>query len=161
VAEAGAGCDEVMRDRRSDISEAQAMLVYRHHRSTYFTLVFNPFTGKEQSNATTFSSVDSQVVPLVERQAYILPLDIVALEETITTKGITSKHPLVATTDSQISQSITYDAHTPAPLTPANLLPPYIPELPYPHESILHYKEKVEAIRGTVISPIALALIPM
>ena len=47
------------------------------------------YEGKEQSNATTFSSIDSQVIPLVERQAYILPLDIVALEETMTTKDIT------------------------------------------------------------------------
>ena len=35
----------VMRDGRSDISEAVAMLVYKHHRSTYFTLMFNPVTG--------------------------------------------------------------------------------------------------------------------
>ena len=41
------------------------------------------YEGKEQSNATTFFSIDSEAVPLVERQAYILPLDIVALEETI------------------------------------------------------------------------------
>ena len=32
-------------DGRSDISEAVAMLVYKHHRSTYFTLMFNPVTG--------------------------------------------------------------------------------------------------------------------
>ena len=35
----------IQRDGRSDISEAQAMLVYKHRRSTYFTLVFNPVTG--------------------------------------------------------------------------------------------------------------------
>ena len=32
-------------DGKSDISEAVAMLVYKHHRSTYFTLIFNPVTG--------------------------------------------------------------------------------------------------------------------
>ena len=32
-------------DGKSDISEAVAMLVYKHHRSTYFTLMFNPVTG--------------------------------------------------------------------------------------------------------------------
>ena len=36
----------IQRDGRSDINDAQAMLVYRHHRSTFFTLVFNPITGK-------------------------------------------------------------------------------------------------------------------
>ena len=35
----------VMRDRRSNISEAMAMLAYKHHRSTYFSLMFNPITG--------------------------------------------------------------------------------------------------------------------
>ena len=113
------------------------------------------YEGKEQSNATTFSSIDSQVVPLVERQAYILPLDIVALEETMTTKGITSKLLLVATTDDLPMHML--DPRRPAPSTPANLrepgIPPYIPELPYPHESVLNYKEKVEAIRGVVTSP--------
>ena len=90
------------------------------------------YEGKEQSNATTFSSIDSQVVPLVERQAYILPLDIVALEETMTTKGITSKLLLVATTDDLPMHML--DPRRPAPSTPANLrepgIPPYIPELP-------------------------------
>ena len=37
------------------------------------------YEGKEQSNATTFCSIDSQLVTLVERQAYILPLDIAAM----------------------------------------------------------------------------------
>ena len=221
----------VMRDGRSDISEAVAMLVYKHHRSTYFTLMFNPVTGDvisddpcdldldqalllpethsdlprpvllvgvdnsamilpsaamphlvkemprlfvmterdrvlvwnmatitkdketlfpvwnmvtsrdkiithQQSNATTFFNIDSEVVPLVERQAYILPLDIVALEETMTTKGITSKHLLVATTDGSVLDLPMHmlDPRRPAPSTPANLrepgIPPYIPELP-------------------------------
>ena len=35
----------IQKDGRSDISEAQAMLVYKHNRSGYFTLTFNPVTG--------------------------------------------------------------------------------------------------------------------
>ena len=85
------------------------------------------YEGKEQSNATTFSSIDSQVVPLVERQAYILPLDIVALERPFTFKLL-----LVATTDDLPMHML--DPRRPAPSTPANLrepgIPPYIPELP-------------------------------
>ena len=117
------------------------------------------YEGKVQSNATTFSSVESGVVPLVERQAYILPLDIVALEETVTTKGITSKHLLVASSDGSVLDLPMHmlDPRRPAPSTPAHLrepgIPPYIPELPFPHESILNYKQKVEAIRGVVTSP--------
>ena len=55
------------------------------------------YEGKSQSNATMFSSVDNHVTPLVERQAFILPMsEVSALRETITGKGITSKRLLVA-----------------------------------------------------------------
>merc|ERR1719382_2078088 len=54
------------------------------------------YEGKEQGNATVFSSIENTVVPLVERQAYILPIsDVLAIEETLTSMGITSKHLLV------------------------------------------------------------------
>ena len=117
------------------------------------------YEGKAQSNATTFSSIQSSVTPLVERQAYILPLDILALEETMTTKGITSKHLLVAGSDGSVIDLPMHmlDPRRFAPNTPAHLrepgIPPYIPELPVPHESILNYKQRVEAIRGVVTSP--------
>lgn len=53
------------------------------------------YEGKTQSNATAFSSVDSaSLLPIVERQAYIFPSNVLALKETITEKGITSKHIL-------------------------------------------------------------------
>lgn len=53
------------------------------------------YEGKTQSNATAFSSVDSTMLkPIVEGQAYILPANVLALKETITEKGITSKHIL-------------------------------------------------------------------
>lgn len=68
---------------------------------------------------------------------------------------MTTKLLLVATTDDLPMHML--DPRRPAPSTPANLrepgIPPYIPELPYPHESVLNYKEKVEAIRGVVTSP--------
>ena len=117
------------------------------------------YEGKLQNNATTFSSIENRVVPLVERQAYILPLDIVALEETMTTKGITSKHLMVATNDGSVLDLPMHmlDPRRPAPSTPPHLrepgIPPYIPELTVPHESILNYKEKVESIRGVLTSP--------
>jgi hypothetical protein len=36
------------------------------------------YEGKEQSNATVFSSMENTVTPLVERQAYILPASDIA-----------------------------------------------------------------------------------
>jgi hypothetical protein len=53
------------------------------------------YEGKTQSNATAFSSVTfSSFQPIVERQSFILPANVLALKETITEKGITSKHIL-------------------------------------------------------------------
>jgi len=141
-------------------SENWAVYTYYNEKARRTEVVsLEMYEGKVQSNASTFSSIDSSLQPLVERQAYILPLDIVALEETMTTKGITSKHLLVATTDGSVLDLPMHmlDPRRPAPSTPAHLrepgIPPYIPELPRPHESMLNYKEKVEAIRGVVTSP--------
>lgn len=53
------------------------------------------YEGKTQSNSTVFSSMDSAILlPIVEKQAYILPANVLGLKETITEKGITSKHIL-------------------------------------------------------------------
>ena len=49
------------------------------------------YEGNEQGNATIFSSMENTVVPFVERLAYILPIsDVLAIEKTLTSKGITS-----------------------------------------------------------------------
>ena len=81
-------------------SENWAVYTYYNEKARRTEVVsLEMYEGKTQSNATTFSSVESAVTPLVERQAFILPLDILAMQETMqetmttmTTKGITSKH---------------------------------------------------------------------
>lgn len=52
------------------------------------------YEGKEQSNETEFSSLSSPKYPYIERQAFIMPATILTMKETITEKGITSKHIL-------------------------------------------------------------------
>ena len=53
------------------------------------------YEGKEHGNTMIFSSIENTVVPLVEMQSYILPIsDVLAIEEILTSKGITSKHLL-------------------------------------------------------------------
>jgi hypothetical protein len=48
------------------------------------------FEGTTQNNATVFSSLNSKVSPLVERQAFILgPTYVTAMKDTVTDKGIT------------------------------------------------------------------------
>ena len=54
----------IQRDGRSSSEEAQAMLVYKHSRSTYFLLTFNPITGE---------TISEQACPLDLDQALLLP----------------------------------------------------------------------------------------
>jgi len=142
-------------------SENWAMYSYFNDKARRTELVsLEMYEGKEQSNATMFSSIDNTVVPLVERQAYILPIsNVVSIEETMTSKGITSKHLLVATYQGAVLDLPLHmvDPRRPALSTPAHLrepgIPPYTPEIPVPHESILNYNQSVESIRGIVTSP--------
>jgi len=142
-------------------SENWAVYSYFNDKARRTELVsLEMYEGKEQANATIFSSIDNMVVPLVERQAYILPIsDVVAIEETITGKGITSKHLLVASSQGSVLDLPLHmvDPRRPALSTPAHLrepgIPPYTPELPVPHESILNYNQSVEGIQGIVTSP--------
>jgi len=107
-----------------------------------------------------FSSIENTVVPLVERQAYILPVsEVASIKETITEKGITAKHLLVASSQGAILDLPLHmvDPRRPALNTPAHLrepgIPPYLPELPLPHESILNYNQTVVGVRGVTASP--------
>lgn len=51
------------------------------------------YEGATQSNASAFTSLASPpLLPLVEKQAYILPAHVIALKDTVTEKGITNKH---------------------------------------------------------------------
>lgn len=49
------------------------------------------YEGKNQSNATVFSSFTAPKQPLVMRQSFIFPLPMYTMTTTITEKGITTK----------------------------------------------------------------------
>jgi len=143
------------------LSENWAVYTYFNDKARRTELVsLELYEGKTQGNNTMFSSIENSVVPLVERQAYILPVsDIAAMQETMTDKGITAKHLLVASTQGSILDLPLHmvDPRRPGLDTPAHLrepgIPPYIPELPVPHESILNYNQSVLGVRGLTASP--------
>ena len=54
--------------------------------------VLEMFEGKEQSNATSFSSFTAPAQPLVMRQSFIFPMPLYTIASTLTEKGITSKN---------------------------------------------------------------------
>ena len=54
--------------------------------------VLELYEGKEQHNATAFSSLSPPPNPLVLRQSYIFPVPVQRMASTVTEKGITNKN---------------------------------------------------------------------
>ncbi|BES94289.1 Protein of unknown function (DUF1620) [Nesidiocoris tenuis] len=111
------------------------------------------YEGIVQRNTTEFSSLYAPVDPMVKRQAYIFPHNIVTMKETITEKGITSKHVLVGLSTGGVMEMpwVLLDPRRsvmPTPEMREEGIVPYIPELGLPHESIITYNHTLESIRG-------------
>lgn len=116
------------------------------------------YEGKIQKNTTAFSSLDPPIGPLVERQAYIFPHTITAMKETITEKGITSKHVLVGLSTGSVMEVpwAVLDPRrsiSPTPEMRDEGVLPYMPELVLPMESIITYNHTLASIKGIHTSP--------
>lgn len=132
------------------------------HPTLHIFLVFAAtvelYEGKTQANSTVWSSLDAPQLPMVERQSYIIPANVVHLKETITEKGITNKHVLIALSSGSIVEMpwVLLDPRRPI------LLPnqpreegiiPYIPELQLPSENVINYNQSVANVRGIHAAP--------
>lgn len=111
------------------------------------------YEGAVQSNTTAFSSVSNLIQPIVERQSYILPAGVEAMRETITEKGITSKHLLVALNNGGILEIPWMFLDPRRPLTTNAELReegviPYMPELPIPAEAVINYNQTMLRVHG-------------
>lgn len=116
------------------------------------------YEGKTQTNSTVWSSLDAPPLPLVERQSYILPVAVSALKETITEKGITSKHLLIGLTTGAVAEMTWALLDPRRPVTSPEKareegIIPYMPELPLPHEIIVNYNQTVANMRGIHTAP--------
>ncbi|XP_046405220.1 ER membrane protein complex subunit 1 isoform X2 [Ischnura elegans] len=116
------------------------------------------YEGKVQSNSTAFSSVTTPLQPIVERQAYILPAVVDAMKETITEKGITSKHILMALSTGGILELPWMFVDPRRPIMAMSEMRdegviPYIPELPIPMDAIINYNKTVMQVNGIHTSP--------
>jgi len=142
-------------------SENWAVYTYYNEKSRRAELAsLELYEGKTQSNSTVFSSLRNNASPLVERQSFILgPSHVMSLSETMTEKGITTKHLLMATSTGAIFDIPKHllDPRRPNVNTPADQrepgLPPYIPELQMPPEAILNYNQTVLSVRGITTAP--------
>ncbi|KAK9507318.1 hypothetical protein O3M35_007202 [Rhynocoris fuscipes] len=119
------------------------------------------YEGKVQKNSTVFSSLHPPVNLLIERQAYIFPFTISAMKETITEKGITSKHVLVGLSTGSVMEVpwALLDPRrsiNPTPEMRDEGVLPYVPELVLPMESIITYNHTLANIKGIHTSPATL-----
>uniref|UniRef100_A0A182QPM6 ER membrane protein complex subunit 1 n=1 Tax=Anopheles farauti TaxID=69004 RepID=A0A182QPM6_9DIPT len=136
-------------------------LVYSYYndkaRRTEMTSI-ELYEGKTQTNSTVWSSLDAPPLPMVERQSYILPMAVASLKETITEKGITSKHILIGLTTGAVAEMSWALLDPRRPVTSPEKareegIIPYMPELPLPHEILINYNQTVAHIRGIHTAP--------
>lgn len=114
------------------------------------------YEGTTQSNSTAFSSHAVSHLPHVESQAYILPANPLALTTTLTERGITSKHLLVALSSGAVIEIPWAFLEPRGPQTtagPEEGYIPYMPELPLPSEAIINYNHSLARIKGVHVSP--------
>ncbi|XP_053696909.1 ER membrane protein complex subunit 1 [Sabethes cyaneus] len=116
------------------------------------------YEGKTQANSTVWSSLDAPPLPLVERQTYILPVAVASMKETITEKGITSKHILIGLSTGAIAEMSWALLDPRRPITSPEKareegIIPYMPELPMPHEIIINYNQSISNLKGIYTAP--------
>ncbi|XP_050532938.1 ER membrane protein complex subunit 1 isoform X2 [Daktulosphaira vitifoliae] len=117
------------------------------------------YDGNQMSNSTEFSSVGGSLIPpIVEKQAYIFPGFLQAMKPTITEKGITSKHILMATTSGHLLEMpwAFLDPRRPLGEPKEEGAIPYIPELPTPTESMINYNKTLMRVNGIYTAPSSL-----
>ncbi|KAG7213130.1 hypothetical protein KM043_002446 [Ampulex compressa] len=114
------------------------------------------YEGKIQSNTTVFSSVITTKLPIVERQAFIFPASVEYMRETITEKGITSKHIIVALANGGILELPWMMIDPRRPINPEMReegVIPYMPEIPIHMDAIINYNQSVFRVSGIHTSP--------
>ncbi|XP_032676304.1 ER membrane protein complex subunit 1 isoform X2 [Odontomachus brunneus] len=114
------------------------------------------YEGKIQSNTTVFSSLATTKLPIVERQAFIFPASIEYMQETITEKGITSKHIIVALANGGILELPWMMVDPRRPINPEMReegVIPYMPEIPIHMDAIINYNQSVSRVLGIHTSP--------
>ncbi|XP_076656001.1 ER membrane protein complex subunit 1 isoform X4 [Halictus rubicundus] len=114
------------------------------------------YEGKVQSNTTVFSSLCTTKLPIVERQAFIFPAAIESMRETITEKGITSKHIIVALANGGVLELPWKMVDPRRPINPEvreEGVIPYMPEIPIHMDAIINYNQSVFRVSGVHTSP--------
>lgn len=114
------------------------------------------YEGVRQSNSTVFSSHALSQLPQVETLACILPATPLVMVATLTERGITNKHLLIALSNGAVNELpwIVLEPRGPHILPgPDETSVPYMPELPLLSEATINYNQSLARIRGITVSP--------
>lgn len=114
------------------------------------------YEGEVQNNSTAFSSHAVKHLPGMETQAYIFPGTPLDMKATITERGITSKHILVALSNGAVIEvpwAFLEPRNPDIHHNPEEGYIPYIPELPIPSEATINYNQSIARIKGIQVAP--------
>ncbi|XP_066948980.1 ER membrane protein complex subunit 1 [Macrobrachium rosenbergii] len=117
------------------------------------------YEGLSQANASAFSSFSGHSTPLLERQAYIMPLGVQAAAHTTTEKGITTKFILFALQSGGVVQMSKWLLDPRRPVTGGPReegLVPYVPELRLLPQETITYNHTLPRITGIYTAPTGL-----
>lgn len=118
------------------------------------------YEGSTQSNGTAFSSLDLRT-PIVEHSTFIFPTGLRTMVDTVSEKGITNKHILIAISSGGVLElpKAFLDPRRPITPTPEHReegLIPYMPELPVLSEGLINYNKILLSTKGIQVSPAGL-----
>ncbi|KAB0796589.1 hypothetical protein PPYR_10650 [Photinus pyralis] len=134
-------------------------LVYSYYNARFRRVEFAAvelYEGPTQSNSTSFSSHSVSQLPHPENQAYIFPGTPLAMHATMTERGITNKHILVALSNGAVIEVPWAFLEPRGPHGTMNMEEgyiPYIPELPIPPEATINYNQSIPHVRGIQVAP--------
>ncbi|XP_050691412.1 ER membrane protein complex subunit 1-like [Eriocheir sinensis] len=118
------------------------------------------FEGLSQANATAFSSFGGRATPpILERQAYIMPVGVQAATHTTTEKGITTKFILFALQSGNVLQMSKWFLDPRRPVTGGMReegLMPYIPELRISPHDMITYNHTLPRVSAIYTAPTGL-----
>ena len=113
------------------------------------------YEGLQQINSSTFSSLDegTSLRPVIEHNTFIFPTGIRVMTDTVTEKGLTNKHLLIALASGGLLElpKAFLDPRRPLIPTPEHReegLIPYMPELPIPSEGFVNYNKSLMRVKS-------------
>ncbi|KAF2896776.1 hypothetical protein ILUMI_09394 [Ignelater luminosus] len=146
-------------DKPVHLVHSENWLVYSYYNERFRRIELGAielYEGSVQSNSTAFSSHAVSQLPHAEAQAYIFPGTPLAMQATITERGITNKHILVGLSNGAVTEipwAFLEPRGNQGILNPEEGYIPYIPELPLPSEATINYNQSLARIRGLQVAP--------